>query len=76
MLPELRSIAGFRGMTVSRRDADQEVLHLVETRWDSLAAIRAFAGDELDRAVVPAAAQTLLSSFDDVVEHFHVVLHE
>jgi len=39
----------------------------VLTRWDSLDAIRPFAGDRLEMANVPPAAQALLARFDETV---------
>jgi hypothetical protein len=36
-------------------------------------AVRAFAGDEVTRAVVETAAAAALSSFDATVEHYEVV---
>jgi hypothetical protein len=43
------------------------------TLWDSLASIRAFAGDSLESAVVEPEARAVLSSFDDFVTHYEVV---
>jgi heme-degrading monooxygenase HmoA len=46
---------------------------LVLTRWASMDAIRAFAGDDVGKAVVePEAVQALLS-FDRTVQHYEVV---
>ena len=47
---------------------------LVQSRWPSLEAIRAFAGDDIERAVVEPEARALLARFDDKVSHFEVAL--
>ena len=73
VLPELRSIAGFRGALLSRDDRDGEVEFFVQTRWDSMDAVRAFAGDDISRAVVEPEAAAVLSPFDPVVRHFDVL---
>jgi heme-degrading monooxygenase HmoA len=52
VLPALRGIAGFRGASLLRHDRPDEVEFMVLTRWDSMAAVRAFAGEDPERAVV------------------------
>jgi heme-degrading monooxygenase HmoA len=73
VFPKLQAIDGYVGGRVLRRNVDGGVEFLVETTWVSLNAIRAFAGDTLDRAVVEPAARALLADFDSHVEHFEVV---
>ena len=69
VLPE---IAGHRGAYLLRRSVGGEVEFIAVTLWDSLAAIRGFAGDTIDRAVVEPEGRALLSSFDDFVRHFEL----
>lgn len=71
--PELRAISGHRGAYLLRRMVNGAVEFVVLTLWDSMAAIRTFAGTETEKAVVAPEAQALLSSFDDFVTHFEVV---
>ena len=68
----LKQLPGFLGARVLRRALGDRVEFLVLTEWESLDAIRGFAGDPIDRAVVEPAAQAVLSDFDDRVEHYHV----
>jgi heme-degrading monooxygenase HmoA len=75
-LPALGAIEGFGGAYVLRRESGDEVEFVVLTLWDSLDSVRAFAGDDLERAVVPPAAQALLSSYDDTVLHYDVVIDD
>jgi heme-degrading monooxygenase HmoA len=75
VLPHLRSLAGFRGARLLRRDVDGEVELQALTTWDSLAAVRAFAGEDYPVAIVEPEARAVLARFDDRVEHYEVVLN-
>jgi heme-degrading monooxygenase HmoA len=70
----LPAIAGHRGAYLLKRRIGNggEVEFIAVTLWDSLAAIRGFAGEAIDRAVVEPEARAVLSSFDDVVRHFEL----
>ena len=46
---------------------------LVLTRWESLDAIRAFAGDDIGRAVVEPGAVSALVEYDPRVQHYDVL---
>jgi heme-degrading monooxygenase HmoA len=46
----------------------------VLTFWDSMDAVREFAGADTDRAVVEEEARSLLLSFDESVRHDAVAL--
>jgi heme-degrading monooxygenase HmoA len=74
VFPELARIAGHRDAQLLRRDLDGPVEFLVLTSWDSMEAVRRFAGDEPERAVVEPAARAVLSDFDESVRHYEVVL--
>jgi heme-degrading monooxygenase HmoA len=81
VLPELAAIPGYEGASVLTRDiagagapaADTVAVEvLVVTRWASLDAIRAFAGESIDRAVVHSEAAALLTDYDGHVTHYSV----
>jgi hypothetical protein len=44
----------------------------VLTLWDSMEAIRRFAGPEPNKAVIEPEARAALASFDEYVTHFEV----
>jgi len=69
-----REIAGYRGAYLYRRDGASEVEFVTTLLFDSLAAVRAFAGEEYEVAVVPPAARALLSRFDPASSHYDVLL--
>ena len=73
VFPELHKIPGHRGATVLRKDLEDGVEFVVLTYWDSMDAIRRFAGIDPDVAVVPPEAQALMREFDETVRHYDVV---
>jgi heme-degrading monooxygenase HmoA len=68
----LRAVAGFRGAQLLRRDEDGEVVFTSITWFTDLAAVRGFAGEDYERAVVEDAAQAALSRWDERVTHHDV----
>jgi heme-degrading monooxygenase HmoA len=73
VLPQLRRIEGFLGASLLREDQPEDIEFLVLTRWASMDAIRAFAGEFVSRAVVEPDAAAALVSFDKTVQHYQVV---
>jgi heme-degrading monooxygenase HmoA len=71
--PKLEQLAGFRGLYLLRRQGQEEVEFCVLTLWDSMEAVRAFAGDQPERAVVESEARAALVRFDDSVSHYDVL---
>ena len=70
LFPSIQAIPGFRGADVLRRDDGDEVAFVTLTRFDSLDAIRAFAGDDYERPVLEPTARKLLSRYDEHAHHF------
>ncbi|MGK6316097.1 antibiotic biosynthesis monooxygenase family protein [Neorhizobium sp. DT-125] len=73
VVPELQALPGFIGAHLSRRALGDRTEFVVLTRWRDMDAIRAFAGDTPDKAVVEPGAVAALIEFDDFVEHYEVV---
>jgi heme-degrading monooxygenase HmoA len=74
VLPELQHIDGYRGAYVVRRDREGQVEIQVLTLWESLDAVRRFAGEDIDTAVVEPGAQAVLADYDTTVTHHSVVV--
>ena len=70
ILPGIHRVAGYRGAYLLRRDAGAEVEFITVTLWESMEAIRAFAGAEHDVAVIPEPASKLLARYDARSEHY------
>ncbi|MGH8791699.1 MAG: antibiotic biosynthesis monooxygenase [Stackebrandtia sp.] len=73
VLPVLRALDGFAGSTLLRRDFGAGSEFVALTRFDSMDAVRAFAGDNPDQAHVTGPARAVLSDFDTQVRHYCVV---
>jgi len=73
VLPELKSLAGFLKAYLLTRQHDGVVEIEVHTLWQSLEAIRAFAGPDPESAVVEPQAQAVLTSYDRTVTHFAAI---
>ncbi len=67
-----RQIPGYRGIHLLRRDVGDEVEFVTVMWFDSLDAVRVFAGEDYEVAVVPAKARALLAHFDARSQHYEV----
>ena len=72
VLPQLGTLPGFIGITLMQRKRDDRIELVVSSRWESMAAVCAFAGTNPERAVVEPAARSVLIEFDHVVSHYEV----
>jgi heme-degrading monooxygenase HmoA len=75
VVPELRQIDGFKGIYLLRRESSNSVEFVVLTLWESMEAIRKFAGENPEVAVVAPAARVLFREYDAKVKHFEIVLN-
>jgi len=73
VLPELHGIDGHGGAYVLRRDVKDGVEFVTLTLFDSMGAIRAFAGEDPELANVSPEARELLSGFDRKATHYEIV---
>jgi antibiotic biosynthesis monooxygenase (ABM) superfamily enzyme len=67
-----RQITGYHGIELLRREAGDEVEFSTMMWFDSIDAVRTFAGPAYEQAVVPAAARQLLARFDAQSAHYDV----
>jgi hypothetical protein len=70
---EYRATAGNLGALVLRRPRGDLVEVVTLSLWESMDAVRRFAGDEPDRAVFYPGDDALLAEKDLHVDHFEVV---
>lgn len=71
--PGLAAVAGHRGAYLLRRERDGQVEFLAVTLWDSLEAVRGFAGPDAEKAVVEPEGKAALTGFDELASHYDVV---
>jgi hypothetical protein len=67
-----RQIPGYRGIRLLSRTLEQEVEFVTIMWFDSIDAVRTFAGEDYEVAVVPPKARALLSRFDARSQHYDV----
>jgi heme-degrading monooxygenase HmoA len=68
VIPALALLEGYREIRVLRRNDE----FLVLTFWDSMQAVRRFAGVDPERAVVEPEARAVLARWDEFVTHYEV----
>jgi heme-degrading monooxygenase HmoA len=76
VLPALRALDGYGGAMLLERPLADEVEVIVITFWQSVDAIRDFAGDDLEAAVVAEEAAAILTQFDRRVTHYEVAVKD
>lgn len=67
-----RHIRGFRGIQLLRRELEKETEFITIMTFDSLNAVKEFAGDDYEQAVVPENARAVLSHFDQRSQHYEI----
>src|SRR5262245_34777298 len=74
VLPKLRKLAGYAGARLLERKSSDVAEIIVVTFWESIEAIRNFAGADMETAVVADEAAALLTQFDERVRHSEVAV--
>jgi antibiotic biosynthesis monooxygenase (ABM) superfamily enzyme len=74
MFPSIHRVPGYLGADLLRREDGKEIAFITITRFETLDAIREFAGEDYEQAVVEPEARALLSRFDERSRHYEVVL--
>ncbi len=72
LTPELQRVPGFEGAQLLRRNVAGEVELSTVTWFESPDAVRRFAGDDWEQAVVTEHARSLLTRYELTVQHFEV----
>ena len=67
-----RHIRGFKGIQLLRREVYDEVEFITIMTFESLDAVREFAGEDYEQAVVPEKARAVLSRFDGRSQHYEI----
>lgn len=69
-----KHIRGLKSMQLLRRTIGAEVEFITIMLFDSLDAVREFAGKDYEVAVVPDSARAVLSHFDERSQHYEVAM--
>jgi heme-degrading monooxygenase HmoA len=74
VLPNLERVPGFLGAQLWRREQSGQVEFVAVTTFDSIDAVRRFAGADHERAIVEPEARRVLSRFDERCTHYEVAV--
>jgi hypothetical protein len=67
-----REIAGYKGIQLFRRNMGEEEEFVTVMWFESLDAVKVFAGEDYEACVVPPAARAILKRFDERSQHYTV----
>jgi heme-degrading monooxygenase HmoA len=67
-----KKVIGYKGIQLFRRPLDNEIEFITIMWFDSLDAVRGFAGEDYEVAVVLPEARVLLSRFDARSQHYEI----
>ncbi|HLJ70012.1 MAG TPA: antibiotic biosynthesis monooxygenase [Roseiarcus sp.] len=73
LLPGVGKIPGYKGSYLLRREVGGEVEFVTVMLWDSIDAIRAVAGADYEKAVVPEERRPYLKRYDAASAHYDIV---
>jgi heme-degrading monooxygenase HmoA len=72
IFPELETIEGYRGGQLLRHDDGAETEFIVLNLFESLEAVKRFAGEQYATAVIEPEAKRLLMRWEETAEHYEV----
>lgn len=70
-----RNIAGFNGIKLLRRNINNETEFITIMQFDNINAVKDFAGENYEEAVVPEPARKVLKHFDATSQHYEVLIN-
>jgi len=70
--PSLKNIPGFVSASILQRTVPAGEEFLIVTVWESIEAIKRFAGENPEVAVVPANVQTMMVEYEKVARHYAI----
>jgi len=76
LLPGLSQVPGFRGSYLLRRPKGDEVEFITIILWESLEALKTFAGPDYEVSIIPEERRRYLSRHDDRAAHYEVVARQ
>ena len=70
-----KMVTGYQGIDLLRRESGDEVEFVTIMRFDSLDAVKQFAGVDYERSFVPPQARSILKRYDDRAQHYEHIRH-
>jgi heme-degrading monooxygenase HmoA len=75
LLPGLSKVPGFKGSYFLKRDVGDETEFITILLWESLEALKAFAGEDYELSIIPEGRRKYLSKHDEKAAHYEVISH-
>ena len=70
---ERKKVAGYKQISLFRRDIGDEVEFITQMLFDNIESVKAFAGDDYEQCVVPTEARKVLKRFDMKSQHYEII---
>ena len=67
-----KNVSGFRGIQLLRRQLSDEIEFVTIMQFDSLEAVKEFAGEDYKKSYVPDKAKIVLSRHDERSQHYEI----
>ena len=67
-----KNVSGYRGIQLLRRQLNDEVEFITIMQFDSLKAVKQFAGEDYEKSYVPDKARKVLSRHDERSQHYEM----
>jgi heme-degrading monooxygenase HmoA len=74
ILPGIMKVPGYKGSYLLQRPSGEEVEFVSVTLWESVKALREFAGPDYERAIVPVERRKFLFRYDECSAHYEISL--
>jgi heme-degrading monooxygenase HmoA len=72
-LPGLEKVKGYQGSYLLRRKDGGEIEFITILLWDSIDSLRAFAGADYERSIIPEERRKYLTKHEAKAAHYEVV---
>ena len=73
LLPGISNVPGYRGSYLLRRKLEDEVAFITVLFWESMDALRAYAGPDYEVSIIPEDRRKYLSKHETKAAHYEVV---
>lgn len=70
---ENKKVQGYRKISLLKRELENEVEFITIMLFDSIEAVKKFAGEDYERSYVPEKARKILDRHDERSQHYEVV---
>ena len=70
---KLEKIKGFLNSRILYRDMEEGTAFLIITEWESIEAIKKFAGEDYNLAVVPQLVKEMMIRYEHKVNHYQII---